>query len=176
MRREGTEWSVREVGCAHVPGARSDTSLLFESVDAIRRVWHYPHDWRSLDDAALWALCGAAAGPGMLPPPITVPHATVQRARELAARSADACRLAQVLMEEQQALRTACRERRETLRATVYRSTKALRDAGEPPDRAIVLVKTAVREATADQNAHAGEVDALVDSATQWCIEAYYAA
>ena len=50
------EWEVVEVNAASVPGARAARCLVFTRQDCIRRVWHYPADWRTLDDAALAAL------------------------------------------------------------------------------------------------------------------------
>lgn len=49
-------WSVVEVDAAAVPGAQGQRCLLFRRDDCIRRVWHYPPDWRDLDPAALAAL------------------------------------------------------------------------------------------------------------------------
>jgi hypothetical protein len=44
----GTRWCVTEVRGQHVPGARGDACLVFESEGAIRRVWDYPPSWREL--------------------------------------------------------------------------------------------------------------------------------
>ena len=44
----GTYWQVREVSGRSVPGARGESCLVFESEFAIRRVWHYPAQWREL--------------------------------------------------------------------------------------------------------------------------------
>ena len=41
---------------------RAMPALIFEHEWAVRRVRHYPSDWRSLDDDALIALCGHRAG------------------------------------------------------------------------------------------------------------------
>ena len=53
---EKLEWRVRERDAQHDPGALSPSCLVFDSVDAIRRVWTYPSNWRTLDDATLEAL------------------------------------------------------------------------------------------------------------------------
>ena len=50
------EWWVVEVDARHVPGARGARCLLFSSASCIRRVWSYPANWRTLDDAALASL------------------------------------------------------------------------------------------------------------------------
>ena len=52
----GTRWRVTEVSGQHVPGARGDACLVFESDTAIRRVWHYPPSWRDLPGADLIAV------------------------------------------------------------------------------------------------------------------------
>ena len=49
-------WSVVEVDARGVPGARGARCLVFTRQDCVRRVWDYPADWRTLDDAALAAL------------------------------------------------------------------------------------------------------------------------
>ena len=50
------QWSVVEVHAGAVPGALGARCLVFSRHDCIRRVWDYPADWRTLDDAALAAL------------------------------------------------------------------------------------------------------------------------
>jgi hypothetical protein len=49
-------WSVVEVDARAVPGAHGARCLVFTRAECIRRVWDYPADWRTLDDAALAAL------------------------------------------------------------------------------------------------------------------------
>ena len=44
----GTCWRVSEVSGRYVPGAQGEACLVFESECAIRRVWHYPEQWREL--------------------------------------------------------------------------------------------------------------------------------
>jgi hypothetical protein len=58
QRLEGTWlcWSVVEVDAGAVPGARRPRCLVFTREDCLRRVWDYPADWRTLDDAGLAAL------------------------------------------------------------------------------------------------------------------------
>jgi hypothetical protein len=53
---DGQIWTVREVS-APAFDRRGGTHLLFESLEVIRRVRVFPSEWRSLDDAALYALC-----------------------------------------------------------------------------------------------------------------------
>ena len=44
----GVRWRVTEVCGEGIPGARGDSCLVFESDNAIRRVWHFPPSWRDL--------------------------------------------------------------------------------------------------------------------------------
>ena len=52
----GSFWSVREQDASRTPGARETRCLIFDSVDAIRRVWIYPANWRQFTAEALIAL------------------------------------------------------------------------------------------------------------------------
>ena len=52
----GCTWSVHEVAAGAVPWAHGPRCLLFGSETAIRRVWHYPPEWRTLSDAELETL------------------------------------------------------------------------------------------------------------------------
>jgi hypothetical protein len=49
-------WSVVEVDARAVPGALGARCLIFTRPDCIRRVWNYPANWRTLDNAGLGAL------------------------------------------------------------------------------------------------------------------------
>ena len=53
---EGRFWSVREKDASRTPGARQSRCLIFDSADAIRRVWIYPANWRLLSADGLIAL------------------------------------------------------------------------------------------------------------------------
>jgi len=52
----GLYWTVSEVDGRDIPGARGPRCLVFQSENAIRRVWCCPSDWRTLGDADLAAL------------------------------------------------------------------------------------------------------------------------
>ena len=52
---EGTCWEVREMKSADYD-RRAGTSLIFESIGAIRRVRNFPASWTTLSDAELEAL------------------------------------------------------------------------------------------------------------------------
>lgn len=53
---DGVAWRVVECPAAHVPGSRGARCLVFLSEGLVRRVWHFPLDWRTLSRAALEAL------------------------------------------------------------------------------------------------------------------------
>lgn len=52
----GVAWEVSEIAGEQVPGARGESCLVFISLVAIRRVWHYPKDWRDLPAEVLESL------------------------------------------------------------------------------------------------------------------------
>jgi len=53
--RDGVEWSVREVSTPQ-SWARARRCLVLNSRECVRRVWHYPSNWRMLDADALLRL------------------------------------------------------------------------------------------------------------------------
>ena len=46
--RNGVEWAVREVQTPQ-PWARATHCLVLNSRECVRRIWHYPPQWRTLD-------------------------------------------------------------------------------------------------------------------------------
>lgn len=52
-------WLVRERACHGDPGARGAYCLIFSCETAVRRVWVYPRDWKSMNAASLAALCSS---------------------------------------------------------------------------------------------------------------------
>jgi len=52
----GTDWRIYEVASANVPSPRGSNCLIFESAQAVRRVWNYPANWQKLSSAELSAL------------------------------------------------------------------------------------------------------------------------
>jgi hypothetical protein len=54
----GRAWTVYETVTAHVPGARAQQCLIFDTTGHCFRVWQYPIDWRELTTAELLALGG----------------------------------------------------------------------------------------------------------------------
>ena len=54
----GEVFTVRELDARAMPGAHGPRCLVFENHSVVRRVWHYPDDWRRMSDAALLAVAG----------------------------------------------------------------------------------------------------------------------
>jgi hypothetical protein len=52
----GTDWRIYEVASSNVPAPRGHNCLIFESSQAVRRVWNYPSNWDSLSSDELSAL------------------------------------------------------------------------------------------------------------------------
>lgn len=53
--RGGIEWAVREVATPQ-PWAHGARCLVLNSRECVRRVWHYPPNWRTLDADVLLQL------------------------------------------------------------------------------------------------------------------------
>lgn len=45
---EGNRWEVVEVDAAGIPASRGRRCLIFRAAHAVRRVWSYPPEWKSL--------------------------------------------------------------------------------------------------------------------------------
>jgi hypothetical protein len=63
---QGVGWSVKEDGADDVRSAESDiapgtTWLRFETESEVRRLWHYPDDWRGLSPLQLESLLDRAS-------------------------------------------------------------------------------------------------------------------
>ena len=56
MDENGTEWTVSERDASTLPGARGARCLIFQSSEAVRRVWDYPAGWRELLTSGLITL------------------------------------------------------------------------------------------------------------------------
>ncbi len=54
--REFVHWHVSERDARADPGSHARSCLIFSCLEAARRVWDYPLDWRTLSDADLAAL------------------------------------------------------------------------------------------------------------------------
>jgi hypothetical protein len=64
-------------------------------------------------------------------------------------------------------------EERAALSASVARYAVLLRSLGEPPERTLILIKTAFSEAAPQQDPENREI---LESVVRWFVEAYYAA
>jgi hypothetical protein len=53
--RYGVEWTVREVETPQ-PWAKAARCLVMNSRECVRRLWHYPRYWRTLDAETLFRL------------------------------------------------------------------------------------------------------------------------
>jgi len=53
---DGTRWRVREARVHDVPGAESDSCLIFDGGNVCRRFWSYPERWAELTDGSLLAM------------------------------------------------------------------------------------------------------------------------
>lgn len=53
---KGTDWRIYEVASVNVPSPRGSNCLIFESAQAVRRVWNYPTNWHHLSSDELSAL------------------------------------------------------------------------------------------------------------------------
>ena len=53
---DSVHWRVYERDARGDPGAHGHRCLIFSSGDVLRRVWHYPENWRELSSVELTAL------------------------------------------------------------------------------------------------------------------------
>ncbi len=100
--------------------------------------------------------------------------AAVARARALAAQSHSIRSESRLLLAEREAVLANCRQRYAELREAVIAYTRALRQAGVPPDKALERVKDAVRADAPADEPERSSTD--VADAVEWCLQAYYAA
>jgi sulfur carrier protein ThiS len=82
-------------------------------------------------------------------------------------------RLAAATRDEAREIRVEAARLRESLRESVAAYAAALRKTDIPPERAIVLVKSAVVESDSYPDKHHRQV---VEEAVRWAVDAYYAA
>jgi len=186
---DGIQWHVHEANAAHVPGARRDRCLIFDSDGIVRRVWTYPSDWMNLTDDALWGLIDhnkvpladrpPARGPERRNSPMGQPS-VIAVAAELARSRAIAAELA-VLADEARHEELAraserCDELRRSLHLAINAYVETLRRNGVPPERAVVLIKAAMRDGLGSSGACDDlDEDEIIDAGVAWGIESYYA-
>jgi len=82
-------------------------------------------------------------------------------------------RKAEAMRKEAQELRDHATELRDSLRDSVATYVAVLRQIDMPPQRAIVLVKSAVLESDLFPDKHHRQV---IEEAVRWAVDAYYAA
>ena len=99
----------------------------------------------------------------------------LSQSRERRARSSTALGRASALLAGSEAALQESLAVRAQLRAAVTAYVHRLHADGEPPERVLVLVKRAVRDAVPAEFSLADE-EQLVSDAVRWSIEAYFAA
>jgi hypothetical protein len=166
-------WRVREVDTTHVPGARGPRCLIFEADGVVRRVWNYPASWAELSDSDLWRLLDSS-----LPPTSTTggPETVTQLTRSLLAELRVVRDANNTLRNERRELLANCGEVRERMHEAVRLYAEALRRDGVPPERALVLLKTAVQDGLKTACTDEPVAEEVLHEGVEWCIAAYYAA
>jgi hypothetical protein len=91
-----------------------------------------------------------------------------EQSRLLITRSATLLESSEQLLQQSQALRA-------QLRASITAYVRRLHDDGVPPQRMLILVKDAIREAV-PQELPLDDSRALIDEVVRWSIDAFYAA
>jgi hypothetical protein len=184
---DGVEWHVREVSAVSVPGSQGERCLIFDSEMSVRRVWDYPATWSELSDEELWrvASIGRASSSRDTMAEISEPgsHPAVIAATQAAARSSALLTEIAImratnraLRDEREALLQSCRQTRDDMRHAVQTYAALLRRDGIPPERALLLIKSAMKSGS--DASTCGEVEAgrLVGDGVSWGIHAYFAA
>ncbi len=184
---DGVEWHVREVSAASVPGTQSERCLIFDSEMTVRRVWDYPAGWSEMSDEDLWHLASigrASTSKDTMAEIVEAgSHPAVIAATEAAARSS--ALLAQIaimratnraLRDEREVLLQNCRETRDDMRSAIQTYAALLRRDGVPPERALLLIKSAMRSGIESTECGEVEADRLVGDGVSWGIHAYFAA
>lgn len=185
---DGIEWHVREASAASVPGSHSERCLIFDSEMNVRRVWDYPAAWFDLSDDDLWRLTtvgrssssrflggATAAAPGSHPAVIAAAE-TAARSSALLAEIAIMRQANRALREEREALLEGCRQSRHEMRLAVQTYAGLLRNDGVPPERALLLIKSAIKSGIEATSCGEVEAERLIGDGVTWGIHAYYAA
>jgi hypothetical protein len=155
----------------------------------VRRVWDYPATWMELTDEDLWHLATIApAHPAPLldesrPAPTGVGHPALIAAAEAAARSSALLseiaimrQANRTLRDERETMLEQCRRSRDEMRLAVQTYAGLLRHDGVAPERALLLIKAALKSGIDATACGEVEADRLVDDGVSWGINAYYAA
>jgi hypothetical protein len=184
---DGVDWIVREVSAASVPGSHGERCLIFDSDMSVRRVWDYPAAWSELSDDDLWQLTtiGRAsssrdaiegASPVGSHPAVIAAAEAAARSSALRAEIAVMRQVTRALREEREALLESCRQSRDDMRLAVQTYAESLRRDGVPPERALLLIKSAIKTGVDATACGDVEADRLVGDGVTWGIHAYYAA
>jgi hypothetical protein len=184
---DGVDWIVREVSAASVPGSHGERCLIFDSDMSVRRVWDYPAAWSELSDDDLWQLTtiGRAsssrdaiegASPVGSHPAVIAAAEAAARSSALLAEIAVMRQVTRALREEREALLESCRQSRDDMRLAVQTYAESLRRDGVPPERALLLIKSAIKTGVDATACGDVEADRLVGDGVTWGIHAYYAA
>jgi hypothetical protein len=184
---DGIEWHVREVSAAGIPGTQSDRCLIFDSEMTVRRVWDYPASWSELSNEDLWRLASigrASSSKDTMAEIVEAgSHPAVIAATQAAARSS--ALLAEialmrasnrVLRDEREVLLQSCRDTRDDMRSAIQTYAALLRRDGVPPEKALLLIKAAMKSGIEATECGEVESDRLVVDGVSWGIHAYFAA
>jgi hypothetical protein len=184
----GVEWRVHETSAGHVPGSRRNRCLIFDSEGVVRRLWEYPDSWQELSDDDLWHLADDSArvpqSPARDRPPVGPPgHPAIAAATEAAARArALLTELAidrqanQAVRDHREMLLDACRLSRDQVRIAVQAYAVSLKNDGVPPERTVLLIKTAMKAGFDSSECSDVDVEQLFGEGVTWGIRAYFAA
>jgi hypothetical protein len=176
---EGVEWHVREVSAASVPGSSSERCLIFDSDMTVRRVWDYPAAWSELSDDDLWHLTMLAIDsplPRGSHPAVIAAAEAAARSSALLAEVAIMRQITRALRDEREALLESCRQSRDDMRLAVQTYAEMLRHDGVPPERALLLIKSAIKTGVDATVCGDLEADRIMGDGVTWGIHAYYAA
>jgi hypothetical protein len=170
--RDGIRWSVREIDSSRSPGSRRDTCLIFECDGIVRRVWDYAESWPGFSDEALWSLVDAPrlAGASIAEDARIVADKT----RSLLAQLNAARQVNRALRGDPRELLERCDALRACMHAAIARYAEGLRAGGVPPERAVILMKSALSSGLGGSDDSAAEQ--LLHEAVDRGIDAYYAA
>ncbi len=179
---------MAEIDTRATPGSKGPRCLVFDSDAVVRRIWQYPENWRELSDAALASLIDrvetAPPATESIPParvniprPCATGQECVQRTRALLAEVAVLRSANHALRSDREMRLAECHRQRAAMRTAIEDYALALRTSGVPPERALVLLKSAMREGMDDTvDPDEQERDEIVRDGVAWAIEAYYAA
>jgi hypothetical protein len=146
--------------------------LIVEAEGIVRRVWTYPREWDSLSDDALWGVLNVPPHFELRGDPAAVTELTRTLLEEIrsAAEAGDASR------DDRHEARRNCIAARRRMQEAVRLYAESLRREGVPPERALVLLKTAVQSGLTNPCHDETTAEEVLHEGVEWCIEAYYAA